>query len=207
MNWANATAENFSHLCLGKHKNLTSFFFYFSTQRCRWSLKCFFMEDRNMFMRHGYWWPGSLRVQGISSHGSELVLQEYSNLGTRRLINFQVSDIQWIFAYRLRRPYQTLEMKIHNALVWEPALFQVSWRPFPDVRRGSCDLWWESAEPLILPEVTGHAEIQYTLVEYNGLNYASTPVWRSKVNYWLIRQNSLGQHSLTRYLTTAQLLT
>ena len=34
---------------------------------------------------HDCWWPGDMRSQGISSHGSDLVVFEYSTFITRRL--------------------------------------------------------------------------------------------------------------------------
>ena len=36
---------------------------------------------------HGYWWPGALRCQGISSNGIDLVFMEYPGLSTRRVNN------------------------------------------------------------------------------------------------------------------------
>ena len=34
---------------------------------------------------HGCWWPNNERSQGISSHGIDLILQEYFNVSTTRV--------------------------------------------------------------------------------------------------------------------------
>ena len=72
----------------GKHKNI--FTFSSSTHSMRWHrwLTSFFKEDKKLFTLHrkcyDCWCLGDKRRQGISSHGIDLVLQEYSSLITRR---------------------------------------------------------------------------------------------------------------------------
>ena len=50
----------------------------------RWwfQLKSFLVEDKDPFIlhiqHHGCWWPGVARSQGISSHGIDVVILEYS---------------------------------------------------------------------------------------------------------------------------------
>ena len=50
-------------------------------------LKPIVMEDKDPYIPHGWyhccWWPGDARSQGISSHGIDLVLLEYSCFSTQ----------------------------------------------------------------------------------------------------------------------------
>ena len=50
-------------------------------------------EDKNthtvISQYHGWWWLGYTRIQGINSHGIDLVFPEYSGLSTRRFNSCQ----------------------------------------------------------------------------------------------------------------------
>ena len=65
----------------------------------RW-LKSFVVKDRDPFtLRHiylGFWWPDDAKSQGISSHGANIVLQEYSRSGTEGLTFMVLDDLDKI---------------------------------------------------------------------------------------------------------------
>ena len=60
-------------------------------------LKSFLVKDNDLFMLHiqyhGYWWLGNTWSQGISSHGTDLVVQEYSWFCIRMFNTKQISNI------------------------------------------------------------------------------------------------------------------
>ena len=57
--------------------------------RLRRSLKSTLVEDKTLFILyiqyHGYWWLGESQSQGISSHGVDHILPEYSSVSTKKV--------------------------------------------------------------------------------------------------------------------------
>ena len=62
---------------------------YFFILRWRWYLKVILTEHKNPFILHIQynvcWCPGNARSQGMSKHGIDLVILEYSGLSIRRV--------------------------------------------------------------------------------------------------------------------------
>ena len=55
---------------------------HFSVLRKLRQLKSFLLDDKELFIPHnqyhGCWWPGNIRSQGISNHGIDKVIKQYS---------------------------------------------------------------------------------------------------------------------------------
>ena len=63
-------------LALFFDKHINIYLFAFSLISKQWDSKSFLMEDKNQFMLH-IQYNGSLRRQGIRSHGIDQVIPEY----------------------------------------------------------------------------------------------------------------------------------
>ena len=65
------------------------------------------VKDRDPFslpiQNHSYWWPGSARGQGISSHDVEIVLLESAGFTTwmvsYNLVNCYAGNMKYVFAF------------------------------------------------------------------------------------------------------------
>ena len=79
-------------------------FYNFSTLTSHRFLKPFILEDQGLFILHTQyhccWCPGDTRSQGISSHGIDLAIPEYSRLSTRG-VNKSYSAMESCYSYSI----------------------------------------------------------------------------------------------------------